>query len=88
MIMPLSIALIDSIAAKISAFPGNGGIPIPDLRASFPGITFVRCRAEDMDDAPYRRGKGYDLYLIDCSSACIKLTDQPEAADGVVVATP
>jgi hypothetical protein len=86
--MRLNKTLIDSIAAKISTFPGNGGIPIPDLRASFPGITFVRCRAEDMDNAPYRRGNGYDLHLIDCSSACIKLTDSPECADGVVVATP
>jgi hypothetical protein len=86
--MPLNKTLIDSIAAKIADFTAGGNIPLPMLRAAFPGITFVRLRAEDMDNVPYQRGKGYDLHLIDCSSACIKLTDSPECADGVVVATP
>lgn len=85
--MPLNESQINSIESCVSSLAGSGMPLIPELRTRFPGITFVRCSAEDVDDPPYRAGSGYQLYLVDCSTACIKLTSDPGTADGVVVAT-
>ncbi len=85
--MSLNNAQIDSIESCVSALAESGMSLIPELRVRFPGVTFVRCSTEDLDDAPYRTGSGYRLYLIDCSTACIKLTRNLGTADGVVVAT-
>lgn len=85
--MSLDQSQVNSIERCVATLAGGGMALLPELRTRFPGVTFVRCSAEDMDDAPYRKGNGYQLYLIDCSTACIKLTDDLGAADGIVVAT-
>jgi hypothetical protein len=84
--MPLNDTQISSVENCISALMKSGEPLIPELRKRFPGITFVRCNAEDMDNSAYRIGKGYQLFLINCSEACIRLTCDPGLADGLVVA--
>ena len=84
--MSLNESQIISIEASIKALMATGNPLVPGLRNMFPDITFVRCSAEDMDGTPFRISNKYQLYLMDRSEACIRLTDRLESADGVIVA--
>jgi hypothetical protein len=77
---------ITSIEASVKALQAIGNPLVPGLRNLFPDITFVRCSAEDMDAPPYRISARFNLYLMDRSETCIRLTDKLECADGVIVA--
>ena len=84
--MPLNESQINAIQASIIEFQTVGESLIPGLRGKFPEIVFVRCDASDMDGKPYRSSNSYQLYLLDRSEVCIRLTEQLESADGVIVA--
>lgn len=86
--MPISTRQIHAVEECVHELMRGGEPLLPGLRSRFPGLAFVRCDAEDMDDAPYRSGNGYQLFLIDCREGCIRLTCEPEVADGFVVTTP
>ncbi len=84
--MPLTETQITAIEASIKALMATGNPLVPGLRNMFPGITFVRCSAQDMDSAPYRASNKFQLFLLNRSEVCIQLTDQLECADGLIVA--
>jgi len=84
--MALSEAQISAVENSIAGLRANGTPLASGLRNLFPDIVFVRCDAGDMDAPPYRSGAHYQLYLFDRSEICIRMTDQPETADGVIVA--
>lgn len=85
--MALTDPQISAIENSIKALRATGNPLMPGLRSMFPDISFVRCDASDMTEgSPYRSGEHYRLYLIDRSDICIKLTDQLEVADGVIIA--
>jgi len=84
--MPLNESQINAIEASIQEFQATGEALIPGLRGKFPDIVFVRCDASDMDGKPYRTSSRVQLYLLDRSEVCIRLTDRLESADGVIVA--
>jgi len=84
--MPMNESQIISIEASIKALMATGNPLVPGLRHMFPELTFVRCSASDMDATPFRISNKYQLYLMDRSEACIRLTDRLECADGVIVA--
>ncbi|SIR46427.1 hypothetical protein SAMN05421829_11656 [Aromatoleum tolulyticum] len=61
--------------------------PLPALRAALPGMVFTRCDASDMDgETPATRAGDYDLYLVDNSDHCWRITTDPQHAGGVVIA--
>jgi hypothetical protein len=84
--MPLNENQILSIEASIKALQTNGNPLVAGLRSQYPGITFIRCDAGDMDTTPFRSSEKYQLYLINRKDVCITVTDQLDAADGVIVA--
>ena len=84
--MSLTEPQINSIEVSIKALMATGNPLVPGLRSMFPGITFVRCNAQDMEGTPYRTSNKYQLFLLDRSETCIRLTDQLECADGVIIA--
>lgn len=84
--MSLNESQLNSIEVSIKALLATNNPLLPGLRSMFPGVTFVRCSAQDMDVPPFRSGNKYQLYLLDRSEPCIKLTDCLDRADGVIVA--
>ena len=57
------------------------------FRAEFPGVALTRCDAGDVQgEAPFRSHREFDLYLLDTSEHCVRLTIDPAAATGVVLA--
>jgi len=84
--MSLNESQINAIEASIQELQAVGEALIPGLRGKFPEIIFVRCDASDMEGKPYRSSNKVELYLLDRSEMCIRLTDQLASADGVIVA--
>ncbi len=69
------------------AEPPVGTNPLADFRRSFPGLSLTRCDAADMSgEEAFREYPKFNLYLVDGRDHCWRLTDDPNAATGVVVA--
>lgn len=83
MISPDDLARLGNLLA----LPPAEGNPLADFRSRFPGLSLTRCDASDMGgEAPYREYPSFNLYLVDGRDHCWRLTGDPVAATGVVVA--
>ena len=61
--------------------------PFADFRRRFPGISLTRCDVMDMSGEPaFREYPAFNVYLVDGRDHCWRLTADPEAATGIVVA--
>jgi hypothetical protein len=57
------------------------------LRKLAPGLHVTRCDATDVqDETPFRAYAKCNLYLLDGRDHCVKVTDDPAAATGLVLA--
>lgn len=61
-------------------------VNVRDLRQAFPGLSFTMADARDMDESPFAQTSAFDLHLVNGSGHCWMLTDDPQAATGVVLA--
>jgi hypothetical protein len=84
--MAISFDQVENLASVLVALP-SGENPVPAVRASFPELTVSCCAADDMrDETPFRRVGDYDVFLVDTSSHCWRIIDEPAAATGVILA--
>jgi hypothetical protein len=84
--MGMSAAEIDEIGALLGASGAEAGT-LAELRARFPKLSLTRVDASDLGmETPFRHYERFDLYLVDGSSHCWSLTDNPELATGLVLA--
>ncbi|MEE3624040.1 hypothetical protein UCD39_08550 [Nitrospirillum sp. BR 11752] len=56
------------------------------LRHQLPHLAWTRCDAADVAEDPFRRYGGFDVHLLDGSGHCVRLTDEPAHATGVLLA--
>lgn len=84
--MQISAEMIDEVEATLKQFTQLTNNPLPILKDCFPGLTFVRMSAADMDETPFRSLPHYDLYLLDGREHCVQLTDEPSHATSIVIA--
>jgi len=71
----------------VLAGEGPAAERIARLRAALPGISLTRCDASDMDnETPVLELPGFDVYFVDTSEHCARITTHPEAATGLIVA--
>ena len=84
--MALSQQQLDQVGALLQgADPVTN--PLPALRAAFPKLVFSRCDASDMSgETPVMHAGSYDLFLVDNSDHCWRITADPQHAGGVVIA--
>jgi hypothetical protein len=69
------------------ATPAAGGNPLTDFRGTFPGLSLTRCDAFDMrDEQAFREYPAFNLYLVDGRDHCWHITQDMNAATGIVVA--
>jgi len=61
---------------------------VEHLRASYPALQFSSCSEDDIteDVEPAAVTEAFELYLLDGSGHCLRLTGDPEAATGLVLA--
>ena len=69
------------------ASPAAGSNPLTDFRGTFPGLSLTRCDAFDMrDEQVFREYPAFNLYLVDGRDHCWHITQDMNAATGIVVA--
>jgi hypothetical protein len=57
------------------------------FRRDFPALSITRCDASDLGvEQPFRQYHRFNLYLVDASEHCWRLTADPARATGLVVA--
>jgi hypothetical protein len=80
---PAEVSQLESLLA----LSDGGAQAALEFRSRFPGRSLTRCDASDMaTDEPFRRFAAFDVYLVDGRDHCWRLTDDPAAATGVVLA--
>ena len=58
-----------------------------EFRRNFPGLSLTVCDGSDVDgESPFRRWARFDVFLVDRSEHCWRLTAEPARATGVVLA--
>ena len=61
---------------------------LAELRRRLPGVSLSRCDAHDVaDETPFRTFAHCNLYLLDARDHCVRITSDPDAATGVVLAS-
>jgi len=82
----LSSEYLTQIEALLGAPDADASV-LQDFRQRFPGISFTRCDASDVDgERPYKEFEHFTLYLVSAVDHCVTLTRDPSIATGVVVA--
>ena len=77
---------INAIAAKIETL-GVDETTISALRKQYQPVHFTYCMDDDLpNNTPIIKHKDFNLYLIDGREHCLCLTNDYEAATGIVVA--
>ncbi|MBK1717668.1 DUF6129 family protein [Thiocystis violacea] len=57
------------------------------LREHFADLHFTHCLDDDVGAAePFQATDGFNIYLVDGRDHCLKLTTDPEAATGLLLA--
>lgn len=82
----ISPEALNAVAVWLQRRSGEAGME-QDLRVAFPDLHFTFCVDDDViADKPASELPGFNLYLVDSSNHCLRLTTDPEAASGLVVA--
>jgi hypothetical protein len=81
-VTPEELKVIDEMLrapnAETAAFPA--------LRQRFPHLSWTRCDASDVAEAPVLTSGCFDLHLIDAQDHCVQVTSDPQRATGLVLA--
>jgi hypothetical protein len=60
---------------------------LAEFRRDFPALSLTRCAVSDLGvEQPFRQYQRFNLYLVDASEHCWRLTADPARATGLVVA--
>jgi hypothetical protein len=84
--LPLNADALTKIDAALSP-PEADPRALAGFRHEFPGLSLTRCDVSDLGvEPPFRQYPRFNLYLVDASDHCWRLTEDPARATGVVVA--
>jgi hypothetical protein len=84
--MCISTETMNEIEQSLFDFHKISNNPLPMLKGSFPGLSFLRMSDADIDEPPFRSLVNYNLYLLDGRSHCVKITNNLSDATAVVIA--
>ena len=74
------------IEAAIGAPDADFGA-LAGFRRDFPALSVTRCDLSDLGvEEPFREYPRFNLYLLDASDHCYRLTADPARATGLVIA--
>lgn len=86
--MALEAEAIARIDALLTAMGGQAeaGSMAYALQRLVPGIALRQCDASDVLEEPFRAVGLCDLHLLDTSNHCIRVTEDPQEATGILLA--
>lgn len=77
---------IDAVVAAVNA-AGLSDTTVSVLRRHFDGIHFTYCMDDEVcGPEPVRTANGFKVYLVDGRDHCLKFTNEPDNASGLVLA--
>jgi hypothetical protein len=78
---------IEQIQAMLTASATTTSERIATLRKTIPGLSITRCDASDVDaEKPWFETSDLDVYLLDTSDHCARITNAPQNATGLIIA--
>ncbi|MEJ2409865.1 MAG: hypothetical protein P8Y58_08190 [Novosphingobium sp.] len=80
-----AIARIDALVAAIGGRADAGSVAYA-LQRLVPGFALRQCDASDVLEDPFRTAGACDIHLLDTSHHCIRVTDDPAEATGLLLA--
>lgn len=83
--MALDADELTAIEQAIGGADADAGV-FADLRRRFPHLSWTRCDASDVAEAPFRSSSRFDLLLVDSADHCVRITSDPVRATGIVLA--
>lgn len=79
---------IARLDALVSALEGQGADAMAyGIGRLFPHLVTRRCDASDVLEEPYRSAAACDLHLLDASTHCIRVTEDPVEANAILIAS-
>ena len=77
---------LDDILAFVNAEGGQADV-IAKLRERWPGMHFTHCLEDELClEQPVREGDTANVYVVDGSEHCMKITNDPQGATGILIA--
>ena len=66
----------------------DDGAAMASFKAEYPGLRFFACTEDDIPArlSPWLAAEGVELYLMDATEHCVRLSKDPESACGLVFA--
>ena len=83
--MALGADELTEIDQALSAPGADAGV-FAELRRRFPHLSWTRCDAADVTEAPFRSYSRFDVHLVDRTDHCVQITIDPARASGIVLA--
>ncbi len=78
--------VLDEILAFVNAEGGETDV-IAKLRERWPDMHFTHCLEDELClEEPVREGETANVYVVDGSEHCMKITKDPDAATGILIA--
>jgi len=75
------------LARRFVASPSED-VALASFKAEYPGLRFFACSEDDIPARlpPWLAADGVELYLMDATEHCVRLSRDPESACGLVFA--
>jgi hypothetical protein len=83
--MALSAEELTEIDRVLSGLSADAPV-IAEMKRRFPKLSWTRCDASDVIEAPYKSNTLYDIHLLNSSDHCSQITSDPEQATGIILA--
>lgn len=71
---------------RMLSTPELGAQAFAELRRRFPHLSWTRCDASDVTEAPFRSYESVDLHLLDSADHCAQITADPACVTGIILA--
>jgi len=79
-------SVLDEILVFVNAQGGSADV-VPKLREQWASIHFTHCLEDELClEKPVREGDTANVYVVDGSEHCMKITSDPDFATGVLIA--
>jgi len=83
--MALSVEELTEVEQVLLALAADAPV-IAEMRGRYPKLSWTRCDASDVVEAPYKSTTVYDIHLLNSSDHCSQITSDPAQATGIILA--
>jgi hypothetical protein len=83
--MALSAEELTEIEQVLSGLAADAPV-VAEMKGRFPKLSWTRCDASDVVEAPYRSSAVYDIHLLNSNDHCSQITSDPAQATGIILA--